>query len=174
MIAETLLAHLPSLADSCFTRAEVAGPGFINLFLSPAFWAGVVMAACSSSHYGRTDHGQGKKYNVEFVLGQPHRPHAHGQRPGRRPGRLPGRRPGVGRLRRHPGVLHQRRRQPDPEVRQEPGHPLSAALLRRDGLSPAQGVLPGRGHHPAGPGVRRPGGGQIRPALPRPAGRGPV
>ena len=71
MIAETLLAHLPSLTDSCFTRAEVAGPGFINLFLSPAFWAGVVMAACSSSHYGRTDHGQGKKYNVEFVSANP-------------------------------------------------------------------------------------------------------
>ena len=71
MIAETLLAHLPSLADSCFTRAEVAGPGFINLFLSPAFWAGVVMAACSSSHYGRTDHGQGRKYNVEFVSANP-------------------------------------------------------------------------------------------------------
>ena len=71
MIAETLLAHLPSLTDSCFTRAEVAGPGFINLFLSPAFWAGVVMAACSSSHYGRTDHGQGRKYNVEFVSANP-------------------------------------------------------------------------------------------------------
>ena len=71
MIAEALLAHLPSLTDSCFTRAEVAGPGFINLFLSPAFWAGVVMAACSSSHYGRTDHGQGKKYNVEFVSANP-------------------------------------------------------------------------------------------------------
>ena len=71
MIAEALLAHLPSLTDSCFTRAEVAGPGFINLFLSPAFWAGVVMAACSSSHYGRTDHGQGRKYNVEFVSANP-------------------------------------------------------------------------------------------------------
>ena len=71
MIAEALLAHLPSLGGSCFTKAEVAGPGFINLFLAPAFWAGVVMAACASSHYGKTDYGQGKKYNVEFVSANP-------------------------------------------------------------------------------------------------------
>ena len=71
MIAEAILRHLPSLADSCFTKAEVAGPGFINLFLSPAFWAGVVMAACACPHYGRTDYGQGKKYNVEFVSANP-------------------------------------------------------------------------------------------------------
>ena len=71
MIAEAILRHLPSLADGCFTKAEVAGPGFINLFLSPAFWAGVVMAACACPHYGRTDYGQGKKYNVEFVSANP-------------------------------------------------------------------------------------------------------
>ena len=71
MIAEALLAHLPSLGGSYFTKAEVAGPGFINLFLAPAFWAGVVMAACASSHYGKTDYGQGKKYNVEFVSANP-------------------------------------------------------------------------------------------------------
>ena len=71
MIAEAILAHLPSLDGSCFAKAEVAGPGFINLFLAPAFWAGVVMAACASPRYGRTDYGQGKKYNVEFVSANP-------------------------------------------------------------------------------------------------------
>ena len=71
MIAEALLKHLPALTDSCFTKVEVAGPGFINLFLSPAFWGGVVLAACANPHYGRTDHGQGKKYNVEFVSANP-------------------------------------------------------------------------------------------------------
>ena len=55
VIAEAILSHLPSLDGSCFARAEVAGPGFINLFLAPAFWAGVVMAACASPRYGRTD-----------------------------------------------------------------------------------------------------------------------
>ena len=70
MIAEAILAHL-DLTGSCFEKAEVAGPGFLNLFLSPAFWGGVVLAACSNPQYGRTDHGQGKKYNVEFVSANP-------------------------------------------------------------------------------------------------------
>ncbi len=71
MIADALLAQLPSLENSCFTRVEVAGPGFINLFFSDAFWGGVVMAACSNPEYGRTDHGKGQRYNVEFVSANP-------------------------------------------------------------------------------------------------------
>ena len=71
MIAEAILSHLPSLSESCFTKAETAGPGFINLFLAPAFWAGVALAACSNPRYGRTDYGQGKRYNVEFVSANP-------------------------------------------------------------------------------------------------------
>ena len=70
LIAEAILAHLPGLAGSSFARAEAAGPGFINLFLAPSFWAGVVRAACGP-HYGRTDYGHGKKYNVEFVSANP-------------------------------------------------------------------------------------------------------
>ncbi len=70
MIAETLLAHL-ALDGSCFERAEAAGPGFINLFLSPAYWGGVVLAACTNPQYGRTDHGRGRRYNVEFVSANP-------------------------------------------------------------------------------------------------------
>ena len=70
MIAEALTAHL-QLEGSVFARAEVAGPGFINLFLAPSFWAGVVLAACSNPEYGRTDHGKGQRYNVEFVSANP-------------------------------------------------------------------------------------------------------
>ena len=70
LIAGAILAHLPGLAGSSFAKAEAAGPGFINLFLAPSFWAGVVRAACGP-HYGRTDYGQGKKYNVEFVSANP-------------------------------------------------------------------------------------------------------
>ena len=54
LIAGAILAHLPGLAGSSFAKAEAAGPGFINLFLAPSFWAGVVRAACGP-HYGRTD-----------------------------------------------------------------------------------------------------------------------
>lgn len=70
MIAEALTAHL-QLDNTVFERAEVAGPGFINLFLAPSFWAGVVLAACSNPEYGRTDHGKGQRYNVEFVSANP-------------------------------------------------------------------------------------------------------
>ena len=71
MIADALLAHLPSIEDSVFSKVEVAGPGFINLFLSQSFWAGVVLGACANKEYGRTDHGKGAKYNVEFVSANP-------------------------------------------------------------------------------------------------------
>ena len=71
MIADALLAHLPSIENSVFSKVEVAGPGFINLFLSQSFWAGVVLGACANKEYGRTDHGKGAKYNVEFVSANP-------------------------------------------------------------------------------------------------------
>ena len=71
MIADALLAHLLSLENSVFSKVEVAGPGFINLFLSQSFWAGVVLGACANKEYGRTDHGKGAKYNVEFVSANP-------------------------------------------------------------------------------------------------------
>ena len=71
MIADALIAHLPALDGGVFAKVEVAGPGFINLFLAPSFWAGVVLGACSNKEYGRTDHGKGAKYNVEFVSANP-------------------------------------------------------------------------------------------------------
>ena len=71
MIADALIAHLPSIEGGVFAKVEVAGPGFINLFLAPSFWAGVVLGACSNKEYGRTDHGKGAKYNVEFVSANP-------------------------------------------------------------------------------------------------------
>ena len=71
MIADALLAHLPALEGSVFAKVEVAGPGFINLFLAPSFWADVVLGACANTEYGRTDYGKGAKYNVEFVSANP-------------------------------------------------------------------------------------------------------
>ena len=67
-IAEAVTAHLPCLENSCWRKAEVAGPGFINLFLSDAAFGSVVLAAgCAGDDYGRTDFGKGQKVNVEFV-----------------------------------------------------------------------------------------------------------
>ncbi len=69
-IAEILAAHLV-LTGSLFDRAEIAGPGFLNLFLGAAWFTSVARAACANAAYGRTDAGQGRRYNVEFVSANP-------------------------------------------------------------------------------------------------------
>ena len=70
-IAQAIAAHLPGLADTHFAKAEIAGPGFINLFLSPAWYAEVVLAANVQPDYGRTNYGGGERVNVEFVSANP-------------------------------------------------------------------------------------------------------
>ena len=69
-IAEAIAGKV-QLEGSSFERLEIAGPGFLNLYLSPAFYGEVVKAACSNPQYGRTDFGGGKRYNVEFVSANP-------------------------------------------------------------------------------------------------------
>ena len=71
MIAEAITAHLPELTDTNFDRVEIAGPGFINLYASLSWFTDVVRAASENEQYGRTDFGQGLKYNVEFVSANP-------------------------------------------------------------------------------------------------------
>ena len=68
-IVEALKANPES--EALIKSVVIAGPGFINLFLAPSFWASVVLGACSNKEYGRTDHGKGAKYNVEFVSANP-------------------------------------------------------------------------------------------------------
>ncbi|MFV0303713.1 MAG: arginine--tRNA ligase [Paracoccus sp. (in: a-proteobacteria)] len=68
-IAEKLAARL---ADARIEKAEVAGPGFLNLRLSPAVWRQVVAAVLhAGADYGRSDAGAGEKVNVEFVSANP-------------------------------------------------------------------------------------------------------
>ena len=69
-IAEAIVGCL-DLTGSAFDRAEIAGPGFINLYLGTGWFTDVVRAACSEPEYGRTEAGAGKKYNVEFVSANP-------------------------------------------------------------------------------------------------------
>ena len=71
-IAEAITSHLPALDGTLFDRVEVAGPGFINLFLNMNWYANVVLAAnVAGEEYGRTDFGKGEKVNVEFVSANP-------------------------------------------------------------------------------------------------------
>lgn len=68
-IADRLAARL---TDPRIASAEVAGPGFLNLRLSPAVWQDVIRAALASGgDYGRSDMGAGQKVNVEFVSANP-------------------------------------------------------------------------------------------------------
>ena len=70
-IAESILKYLV-LENTYFDRAEVAGPGFLNVFLSPAFYADAVAEILSQKeNYGRSDYGKGKKVMVEFVSANP-------------------------------------------------------------------------------------------------------
>lgn len=68
-IADKLAARL---TDPRIAAAEVAGPGFLNLRLSPAVWQGVVATAIrEGADFGRSDIGAGQKVNVEFVSANP-------------------------------------------------------------------------------------------------------
>ena len=69
-IAQAIVDHL-NLEGSLFDRAEIAGPGFINLFLGAHWFTSVLQAAATEPEYGRTDGGAGKRYNVEFVSANP-------------------------------------------------------------------------------------------------------
>ena len=70
-IAEILAARA-DCAGTPFERLEVAGPGFINFFLSHRYFEEVVLAANQAgSDWGRTDFGAGKRVNVEFVSANP-------------------------------------------------------------------------------------------------------
>ncbi|WP_111558996.1 arginine--tRNA ligase [Paracoccus sediminilitoris] len=68
-IADKLAARL---TDPRIAAAEVAGPGFLNLRLSPTVWQGVVASALTKgADFGRSDMGAGQKINVEFVSANP-------------------------------------------------------------------------------------------------------
>ena len=69
-IAAQLVAALPPLPD--LQKAEVAGAGFINLFLEPALKQGLVnRILAAGGEYGRSSAGQGMKIQVEFVSANP-------------------------------------------------------------------------------------------------------
>ena len=69
-VAAQLVAALP--ASPCLQRAEVAGAGFINFFLEPAFKQETVNRVLQAgSAYGVIASGQKKRVQVEFVSANP-------------------------------------------------------------------------------------------------------
>ena len=69
-VAETILAHLPGVAE--IERAEVAGPGFLNVFLAPAYCrAGLARLLGEGERFGTHAEGRGQCAMVEFVSANP-------------------------------------------------------------------------------------------------------
>ena len=69
-----LAGHIvDALPDSeLIERVEIAGPGFINFFVSPeAYHSAVVAAAEAGERYGRLDLGAGERVLLEFVSANP-------------------------------------------------------------------------------------------------------
>src|SRR5215470_15497467 len=69
-LAEAIAAKLRG--DALVAKAEVAGPGFINLTLKPAAWIDALRAVLATgANYGRSDVGRGAAVNVEYVSANP-------------------------------------------------------------------------------------------------------
>ncbi|MCX7303279.1 MAG: arginine--tRNA ligase [Hyphomicrobiales bacterium] len=69
-LAETLAQVLR--ADRDVVGVDVAGPGFVNMKLSDAFWqAHLVAILAAGANYGRSSIGAGRKMNVEYVSANP-------------------------------------------------------------------------------------------------------
>lgn len=70
-IAE-LIAEKISLEGTVFEKTEIAGPGFMNFFLSRKWFSDVVKTVIDEKeNYGKTELGKGKKILVEFVSANP-------------------------------------------------------------------------------------------------------
>ena len=69
-LAEKLVTALPACEQ--VTRVEIAGPGFINFYLAPAaYHTAISQVLAQGAQYGRSDIGQGKSVQVEFVSANP-------------------------------------------------------------------------------------------------------
>src|SRR6185503_5838019 len=69
-IAEIIRAHLELPAE--IAEASVAGPGFINFRMAPAFWHGELRrAAIERERFWRPQIGAGRKVQVEFLSANP-------------------------------------------------------------------------------------------------------
>jgi arginyl-tRNA synthetase len=73
-IAETIVGHLAAVTPAGWLLGtpEIAGPGFINFRLAPAFWQRMLREAMAEGEaYGRTATGAGRRAQIEFVSANP-------------------------------------------------------------------------------------------------------
>ncbi|MBN3553789.1 arginine--tRNA ligase [Fictibacillus nanhaiensis] len=82
MIADDLVANFDK-SKASIAKVEIAGPGFINFYMDNSYLTELVPTVLKAGKdYGRTQHGGGKKVQVEFVSANPtgtlHLGHARG------------------------------------------------------------------------------------------------
>lgn len=69
-IAEIIVAK--ANISGYIEKIEIAGPGFLNIFLSDSFYSDIVLSVLESGdNYGRSNYGKGKRVLVEFVSANP-------------------------------------------------------------------------------------------------------
>ena len=69
-IAELVVKNFPPMAE--VERLEVAGPGFLNVFLAPAWCAGALREILAAgADYGRGESQAGQRIRLEFVPANP-------------------------------------------------------------------------------------------------------
>lgn len=68
-IAEKITSKIK---DGSIAKVEVAGPGFINIFVAPKYWQDLLSEIIKQDrNYGRQNIGKGKKVQVEFISANP-------------------------------------------------------------------------------------------------------
>jgi len=71
-LVEVMSDSAPTPLGSVLEKIEVAGPGFINFFLSPGAWHPVVDQVLNQdATFGASDMGRGERVQVEFVSANP-------------------------------------------------------------------------------------------------------
>ena len=70
-IAEKIVNHIED-REAILDRVEIAGPGYINLFLKQGYWISVLREVITTGdRYGQVDTGKGKSVQVEFLSANP-------------------------------------------------------------------------------------------------------
>lgn len=71
MIAQSIADNI-DLEGTLFEKVEIAGPGFLNFYLSQRYYSEIVKDVITrGENYGASDFGKGKKVLVEFVSANP-------------------------------------------------------------------------------------------------------
>jgi arginyl-tRNA synthetase len=69
-LAQAIIERLPT--NRVITRCDIAGPGFINFHISQASNLAIVETVLSQgAKFGQSEHGEGKRVQVEFVSANP-------------------------------------------------------------------------------------------------------